>query len=162
MKWAFRWVLFAALGGAAWALWPNEAHKVRKGLEALAADVSFSPRDGNLARLASIEAVTSRLTADAELQVDSAGFAARTLSGREEIREVVAASRGLEGGIQIQLFDIVVTLGPDEHEAKAALTASARSGGTELVAAQEFVFELRKQEGRWRVRRIQAVRTLQK
>jgi hypothetical protein len=31
-----------------------------------------------------------------------------------------------------------------------------------LVAAQEFVFRLRKVERRWRVQRIQAVRTLQK
>lgn len=162
MKWVLRGLLFVALGWAAWAMWPNEARKIRKVIEQLAADVSFSSGAGNLAKLASIEAVTSRLTVDAELQVDTAGFPARTLTGRDDIREVVALSRSVEGGIQIQLFDIVVTLGPGENEAKAALTASAKSGGTELIAAQEFVFQLRKQDGRWLVRRIQAVRTLQK
>ncbi len=162
MKWAFRLLLVIGIGWAAWAMWPNESRKIRKVIEQLAADASFSPRDGNLAKLASIEAVSSRLTADAELQVDTAGFPARTLNGRDEIREVVAASRAVEGGIQIQLFDIVVTLGPGENEAKAALTASAKSGGTELIAAQEFVFQLRKRDGRWLVHRIQAVRTLQK
>jgi hypothetical protein len=162
MKWLFRAALLAAIGWAIWAVWPNDARQIRKVIGQLAADVSFSPRDGNIARLASIEATVAHLTADAELQVDTAGLPARTLTGREEIREVVGMSRRAEEGIQVEVFDIVVTLGPGEGEASAALTASARSGATELVAAQEFVFRLRKVERRWRVQRIQAVRTLQK
>ncbi len=162
MKWVLRLLLFVGLGWAAWAMWPNDSRRIRREIEALVADVSFSPGDSNLARLASIEATVSHLTADAELQVDTAGFPARTLSGRDEIREVVAASRQAEGGIQVQVYDIVVTPGPGPSEASAALTASASSGGTQLVAAQEFVFRMRKVEGRWRVRHIQAVRTLEK
>lgn len=162
MKWVIRAVLLATVGWVAWAVWPNDARQIRKLIGQLAADVSFSPRDGNIARLASIEATVAHLTADAELQVDTAGFPARTLNGREEIREVVAMSRQAAEGIQVEVFDIVVTLGPGEGEATAALTASARSGATELVAAQEFVFRLRKVDRRWRVQRIQAVRTLQK
>jgi hypothetical protein len=162
MKWAFRVVLLVTFGWAAWAMWPNEARRIRKGIEQLATAVSFSPRDGNIARLASIEATISHFTADAELQVDTAGYAARTLTGREEIREVVALSRRAEERIQVEVFDIVVTLGPGPDEASAALTATARSGNTELVAAQEFVFRLRKVERRWLIQRIQAVRTLQK
>lgn len=162
MKWVFRLGLLVVVGWAAWAAWPNDVRQIRQVIGQLAAAVSFSGRDGNIARLASIEATVALLTADAELQVDTAGFPARTLTGREEIREVVAMSRRAEEGIQVEVFDIVVTLGPGEGEATAALTASARSGATELVAAQEFEFRLRKVERRWRVQRIQAVRTLQK
>lgn len=162
MKWLLRLGLLLGLGWAVWAAWPGDARKIRRAIEQLAADVSFPAQAGNLARLASVEATVSHFTADAEIQVDTAGFAARTLSGRDEIREVVAASRQAEAGLQVQVFDIVVTLGPGADEASAALTASARSGNLELAAAQELVFRLRKQEGRWRVQRVQAVRTLQK
>jgi len=162
VKWLFRVVLLVTFGWAAWAMWPNESRRIRRGIEQLSAAISFSPRDGNIARLASIEATMSHFTKDAEIQVDTAGFAARTLSGEEEIREIVALSRRADDGIQVEVFDIVVTLGPGPDEASAALTATARSGGTELVAAQEFVFRMRKVDRRWRIQRIQAVRTLQK
>jgi hypothetical protein len=162
VKRVFRVVLLAAFGWAAWAFWPNDARKIRKNIEQLAAAVSFSPRDGNIARLAGIESTMSHFTADAEIQVDTAGLAARTLSGAEEIRELVALSRRADDGIQLDVFDIVVTLGPGPDEASGALTATARSGATELVAAQEFVFRIRKVERRWLIQRIQAVRTLRK
>jgi hypothetical protein len=162
LKWLLILALLGACGWAVWAMRPNEARRIRETIRQLAKDASFSPNDGNIARLAKVEGLLSRLTEDAELLMDGVGFPARSLSGRDEMREVALATRGLPEGLAVEVYDVVVTLDGDPTEARAALTVTARSGSSELIAAQEFELGLVKRDGRWLVRRIEPVRTLEK
>lgn len=154
--------LLVTCGWAVWAMWPNEAKRIRSLIRELVADASFAAQDGPIVRAVKVQSIVARLTADAEVQFDAFGIPVREFTGREEIREIVAASRGLEGGLAVDVHDIEVILGPEADQATAALTASARSGSNELVAAQEFELSLVKQERKWFIRRVRTVRTLQK
>jgi len=137
-----------------WLVAPTDEKRVRKVLREMAADASFAPGDGNIARVARLESLLSRVASDAEIEVGSTTVPVSRLAGKDEIRQVALASHGLQDGLKVEVFDIEVTVEPGGLEATAALTASVKSGASELVTAQELEFLMVKQENRWRMRRV--------
>ena len=155
-----RWVV-VALVMAALTVWvlnrPSEEARVRRVIEGMARDASFKGREGNLSKIAKIESIAAAFTENAELHVDQVVPLESSVQGREAIRGMLMAGAPFVGAVDVKVHDVQVTLGA-EGEAKAVLTASVRTGGGKgEFNAQEFEFRMVRMEGRWRVRRIEAV-----
>lgn len=166
MSRGFRWTLVLVLVAGAVAglvlLWPTETKRVTRLVERFAADASFKPGDGNIVRLAKMEAVTGRFTSDAQIRFESLGIPAHEVSGRDEIRQVVALAQKLGGGLDVKVYDVVVTFGPQAGTARVELTASMSSGKQEGFTAQEFALQLVKRDGAWLIHRVESVKTLRR
>jgi len=157
---SIRWLLVAAVvaavGGLAWNFRPTEEKRIRKAIGGLAADATFSGREGNFAKIAKIESLAGRFTEDADIRIDQVVPIDAGLHGRESIRQVLGAGMPLLGSIKVQVHDLRVEM-LDELTAKAVLTASAQAGGQRDIAAQEFELRMVKQRGRWLVGRVEAI-----
>ena len=136
---------------------PTDEDRVRRVIEGMARDASFTGHEGNLARIAKVESITSAFTEDAELHLDQVLPIEASLSGREAIKGMLMAGAPQVRSVEVKVHDVQVTL-EDDDKARAILTASARNGGSKgEFNAQEFEFRLVRREGSWRVRRIDAV-----
>ena len=166
MSRGFRRVLGLALvAGAIGALmlwWPTETKRVTRLIEKFAADASFKASDGNFVRLAKLEAVSNRFTDDAQIRFESLGIPVQEVSGREEVRQIVAAAHRVLGRLEVKVSDIIVTFGPQPGTARVDLTASMASGKQEGFTAQEFALQLVKREGKWLIQGAETVKTLRR
>ena len=155
-------LFLAAVAGLAVLWWPTETRRITKLVEQLTADASFKPTEGNLLRLAKVQSVTGRFTEDAVIRFESLGISEREAVGREAIHAALLLAQTLPAGLDIKVTDIDVTLGPQPEEARVNLTAGANSGKQEGFAAQEFLLQLVKREGKWLIRNVEAVKTLRR
>ena len=155
-------LFLAALVGWAALRWPTESRRITKLVEQLVQDGSFKPTEGNILRLAKVQSVTGRFTEDAVIRFESLGISEHEVVGRDAIRALMLLAQGLPTGLDLKVTDIDVTLGPLPDEARVNLTASANSGKQEGFTAQEFLLQLVKREGKWLIRKVEAVKTLRR
>lgn len=158
----FALLCMATVAGLLGLWWPTDTRRITKLVEQLAQDVSFRTTEGNLLRLAKVQAVTGRFTEDAVIRFETLGIPEREAVGRDAIHAALLIAQSWPGGLDIRLTDVDVTLGPQPDEARVNLTASANSGRTEGFTAQEFLLQLVKREGKWLIRRVEAVKTLRR
>jgi hypothetical protein len=155
-----RWiwmVLVAGVALGAWRMWPSEEKRVRRVIEGLAKDASFTSGEGNISRISKVNSIAERFTVDAELHVDQVVPVDAALRGRDTIQGLLMAAVPLMGAVQVDVHDLQVTMG-EEGTASAILTASAKTGGKRAdFNAQEFELRLRKVEGVWLIARVEAV-----
>ena len=158
MKRLLPWLLGLALIGG-WLVWgrTTEEDRVRRVIQGMARDASFTGSEGNIARLAKVESLAAAFTPDAELHVDQVVPIESAVTGRDVIKGMLLASLPAIRAVRVEVHDVQVTLESDDA-ARAVLTASARAGGGKgEFNAQEFEFRLARVEGQWRVRRIETV-----
>ena len=74
----------------------------------------------------------------------------------------MALAQKLSGGLDVKVYDVVVTFGPQTGTARVELTASMSSGKQEGFTAQEFALQLVKREGAWLIQRAESVKTLRR
>lgn len=161
MNRTIRWLgLALAMVGVAFAVWyfrPTEEKRIRKVISGLAQDATFTGSEGNLSRLAKIQSLGSRLSADVELHVDQVLPIESALTGRDAILSLLMAAAPQVGAVEVQVHDVGVSLTSDT-EARVSMTASAKTGGRKgEFNAQEFDIRMVKLEGTWRIRRVEAV-----
>ena len=160
MNRTIRWVgLGLAMVGVAFAVWyfrPTEEKRIRKVIGGLARDATFTGSEGNISRLAKIQSLGSRLTVDVELHLDQVLPIDSAVTGRDAIQSLLMTAPHV-GAVEVQVHDVGVTLTSDT-EARVSMTASAKTGGRKGdFNAQEFDIRMVKQEGTWRIRRVEAV-----
>ena len=161
MNRTIRWVgVGLAMVGVVFAVWyfrPTEEKRIRKVIGGLAQDATFTGSEGNISRIAKIQSIGSRLTVDVELHVDQVLPIESALTGRDAIQSLLMAFVPQVGAVEVQVHDVGVTLTSDT-EARVSMTASAKTGGRKgEFTAQEFDIQMAKQEGAWRIRRVEAV-----
>jgi hypothetical protein len=139
---------------------PNEPRLIQKRLAALADCVSVSENPSAVANLAAGERLRDFFTSDLQVEVDVPASGRVTLSGRAEIIEAALAMRAQLGGLKAQFLDVNVTVEAGGQTATAHLTARATRPGDPDFFVQEMKLRLRKDEGRWRVFRVETIRTL--
>lgn len=151
-------ILVGLVAVGAWRWWPNEEKRVRRVIEGLAQDASFSAGEGNISRMAKVNAISNRFTTDAELHVDQVLRLDWAVRGRDTIKGMLMAAPPLKGAVQVDVHDVQVTLGGDDT-AQVIMTASAKTGGRlgGDFNAQEFELRMRKVEGVWLIARVEAV-----
>jgi hypothetical protein len=163
-KWLSRLVpllVLAGLGIWGWTVFfPGPEQVIRKRLKDLARTASFTGKEGNFAKLASVQSLTSYCTPDVEITVDVPGHSRQTITGHGELLQVAGAARVYTGGFSVQFFDILVDVAPDKRSAVAELTARASVPREHDFYVQELKFTLKKMGGHWLVYRAETVKTL--
>ena len=163
-KWSLRIFLLAVLVGLGlwgWRAWfPGPEAVIRKRLTELARAASFSASEGALAKLANAQTLTAFCTPDVEITVDIPGRSRQTFSGRDELLQAAVAARSAVPGLNVEFFDILVTVAPDQNSAEANLTAKGKVSGEKDFYVQELKFLLKKVEGQWLIFQVETVRTL--
>ncbi len=165
MKIVARLVLLAALGGLFFWLWtvmfPSPEKVVLKKITALAADANLTAADGTMTPAAKATTEVGEFTTDAEIVFDVAGVGARTLSGRDEIRESAMGGFTSVPSLKVQFLDAAAHVGADRQTATVTCTARISAGDSKDFGIQELRFELKKIDGDWLISRAETVKTLQ-
>ncbi len=164
MKIFSRLVLLAvavALGFGVWAvLFPSPEKAVLKKISGLATTATISASDGNLTRAAKVSNLISYFTPDAEISFEVTDYHARTLSGREEIREAaVAGFTGLTS-LKVQFLDATARIAAYQLTADVSCTARVTAGNSKEFGVQELHIQLKKIAGDWLIARVETVKTL--
>lgn len=164
MKIAVRLVLFAAVVAVSFWLWtvlfPSPEKVIVKKINHLATTTTLSASDGNLTRATKVGNLISYFATDAEISFDVPELNARTLSGRDEIRDVARAGFASLTTLNVQFFDVTARVGADKLTADASCTARVNAGDKRDYAIQELHFQLKKIDGDWLISRIETVKTL--
>lgn len=165
MKTALRLALFAAAAGAGFWLWtvlfPSPEKIVLKKVSNLAAIATISASDGNITRVSKVSNLIGYFSTDAEIIFDVSGVGARTLSGRDEIRETAAGGFTQVPSLKVQFFDTAAKVAPDKQSAEVTCTARVSAGDSKDFGIQELHFQFKKIDGDWLITRAETVKTLQ-
>jgi len=164
MKIIFRlcfFIILLALGFWLWTvLFPSDEAIIRKRLAKVAELMTFSSKEGTLARAMNVDAAAGYFARDVEIIVDTPAQPMLMLSGRDELKQRALAVRMSLKGLEVKFLDLNVTLSPDNTTATVDLTGEAHLPGDRDLFVQELKFFLRKIEGKWLIVRIETVRTL--
>ena len=165
MKVASRLVLFALLAGVGFWLWtvlfPSPEKVVLKKIASLAATATISTSDGNITRAAKASNVVGDFSTDAEIVFDISGVGARTLSGRDEIRESAMGGFANVPSMKVRFLDATAKVGADKQTAEVNCTARVNVGDNRDFGIQELRFQFKKIDGDWLITRAETVKTLQ-
>jgi hypothetical protein len=152
---------FIALGVWFWfVLFPSPEKVIRKQLVKLARDVSFSPDESNLAKLAGAQRLADFFSTNVEVNIDVPEHEQHSLVGRDEIIQAALASRSTANGLIVKFPDVNVTIAPDKQSATADVTLEATISGEHDAIVQEVKFTFEKTEGKWLIKKVETVRTL--
>jgi hypothetical protein len=149
------------LGVLAWTFFfPKPEVIVRKRLSQLAQLASFSPGEGNFARVARVERLGALFADQVEMRIDVPGFEAHNFDSRQELMQVAMGSNNYSPKVKAEFLDINVEVGPDKKSALADLTLNAKIGDDRDIIVQELKITLKNLKGNWLVTRIETVKTL--
>jgi len=164
MKTVFRLVLLAALAAGGFWLWtvlfPSPEKVILRKIARLATTATFRTNDNNLTRAGKAMKLVSFFAPDGQITFDATGYPARTLSGRDEIKE--AALAGFTGltQLKVQFLDATVRFGADRQTADVSCTARVDAGDSKDYDVQEIRFQLKKVDGDWLITLAATVKTL--
>jgi hypothetical protein len=161
MNQGVRWLLVVlgvvGLGYLGWLNRPTDERRIRKVIEGMAGDATFTGGEGNISRIAKIESLGNRFAVDAELHVDPVLPIESAVTGRDAIKGLLMMGTPQLGSVEVKVHDVQVTVTGDT-EARVSMTASAKFGGKRGdFTAQEFDIRMVKTEGKWLVRRVDVV-----
>lgn len=165
MKIASRLVLLAILGVLGFWLWtvlfPSPEKVVLKKVSSLAATATVSAGDGTITRATKVSSLISYFSTDAEIHYDIPGVGARSITGRDEIREMAAGGFANVKTLKVQFQDATAQVAPDKQSAEVNCTARVSAEDTKDFGIQELRFQLKKIKGDWLITRVETVKTLQ-
>ena len=164
MKRAFRIVAGALLIAAVvWIyqiLFPGDEKLIRKLLAQAAETAAVKPDENPIFKLAGANKLVGFFSPDAELNMYVSGTDIRSISGRDDLLQAVTAARAGLQEAKIQLHEVHVNVDPDRQSAGAQLVASAYINGGADPLVQELKMQLKKIDGRWKIVRVETVKTL--
>jgi len=150
-----------ALAGWLWTfLFPSAERVIRKRLAELSRSVSIRGKESPLAVMANASKVADFFTRDVEIRVEVPGSSSRSINGREELFQITQQVRLVMGGLEVQFLDINLSIAPDKRSAEANLTLRAKVAGDRDQIVQELKLLLNKREGKWKIQRLETVKTL--
>lgn len=162
------WIIVAVMLAAGWwwreSIVPGELTRVRKSLESLATEMSFTSAEKGISTARRISALVDHFAPDAAVQVEILGTGTFDLNGRAEIQQVLWGARRAASSLEVRFFDIQIQLDLGGQAATAQLTATAVAKEDrrhlEGFEAIEFEFGMRKIDGAWKVEKVATVATL--
>jgi hypothetical protein len=165
MKLLVRLALLAGLivaGFWAWSvLFPGPEKIIQRRLVKAARLVSFTPNEGNIARIANLQQLGTLLADNIEVSVDAPGLEHHTFNQRSELTQAVLGVHSVIRGLQVKLPDIAVQLAPDKQSAIANATVEAVVTGDKDLNISELKFTLKKIDGAWLITGVESVKMLQ-
>ena len=164
MKIATRLILLAVLVALGFWLWsvlfPNPQKVIRNRLNKAARLASFSASEGNIARVANIEALGTYFTDEIEIKVDVPNYESHTFTRREELTQATMAALSVVGSVKADFPDITVDLDAGNQTATASVTLRVDINGEKNSVIQELKIYLKKVNGDWLIYRLDTIRTL--
>ena len=164
MKSVFNLVLVVAVIAAGLWVWtmlfPTPESVIRGRLMSVARLASFSPNEGNFARVASVERLGTYFAEHLEVRVDDPRLANHNFNSRAELQQAALAARAAVASLQARFVDIKVKLAPDQNSAVADLTLKAEIATEKDPIWQEMKITLQKTAGKWLINRIETIKTL--
>lgn len=151
-------------GGAFWlyrVLFPSDERAIRRTLQQAAEAVSIRPEQGTFDKLAAINRLLNLCHPDIEILLNAPGTGSHSIRGQDQLREAFAAVAGSGETLQVDLLQIGVEIRQDRSHATAQFIARARGRAAQEDIVQEFRVLLDKTEGRWIMRRIEPLPSLQ-
>jgi hypothetical protein len=165
MKTASRIALLALLGAIGfwlWTIWfPNPQKLVLKKVAQLAATATVKPADSPITRLTKVSDLIGYFSTDAVISYDAPEVGARTVTGRDEIRELAAGGLGNVTSLQVQFLDATARVAPDKQSAEVTCTARVSTGDGKDFGLQELRIQFRKIDGDWLITRAETTMKLQ-
>ena len=116
------------------------------------------PNDNPLFKLAGGNKLVGFFSADAVLKLDVPGADFRTIRGRDDLLQAIAAARAGLQEARIQLHEVHVAVDPDKQSANAQLVASAYVNGSTDPMVQELKMRFGKIDRRWRILEVETMR----
>jgi hypothetical protein len=166
MKIAVRVLVLAVLiGGGVW-LWmyfyPGPEEAIRRRLADVAREVSFSGREGMVARATHAQKLASYFGREVALMIDLPEISSHEGMSRDEIAQLALMLRSSPyfNSLKVQCLDPVITLGADRKSAIVEVTIRAETAGDKYLVVQEMKFTMREVEGEWLILRVDTVKTL--
>jgi len=140
--------------------WPSDERRIQKLLAGLAEEASAPAQGRALSDVAAANRLADYFAPEFEINVSAPGAPDVSISQRSELVQAVLAARGRQQGVQIDLLDPqTVELAPPTAVVDA--TVRAQAAGEREPFVVEIRFTLVKIEARWRVRRVENVRTFE-
>ena len=141
-------------------LFPNDEKLIRQLLAEAAETAAVKPEENPLLRIAGASKLVGFFSPDAVLKLDVAGVDTRTLDNPDDLRQAVTAARASLQEAKFQLHEVQVNLGPDSQSATAQLVALAYLNGSGDPLVQELKMQLKKIDHRWKISRVETVKSL--
>jgi hypothetical protein len=146
----------AAASAWAWrAWWPSDELQIQRTLQSFAEDFNEGASDG-LAAMARAAQIVSYFTSDVSVEL---GRGTPPIQGRETLAGMVARLQPRTAAFTLELVDVNVDV--SGTTANVSLTAAFRlrslATGEESVDARELSLGMVKQDGLWRVNRVNTV-----
>ena len=141
-------------------LFPSDEKLIRQLLAEAAQTAAVKPNENPLFKIASANKLVGFFSADAVLKLEVAGVDTRTLDTPEDLRQAITAARASLQEAKFQLREVQVGMGSDSQSATAQLVAIAYLNGSGDPLVQELKIQLKKIGHRWKISRVETVKTL--
>ena len=165
MKIAGRVILIVVLAGLGFwlytILFPNPEKVVLKRISSLASTATVGSAEGAITRAAKVSSLIGYFSTDVEVHVEGPEVGKRTISGRDEIRELAAAVMANVSSLKVQFDDATAHVTQDKQSADVSCTARISAKDSKDFGIQELRFQLKKIDGDWLITKIESVKTLQ-
>jgi hypothetical protein len=157
----FLLALLCVVGFWIWCVFfPNPEKVIRDRLTKTARLASFSAGQGNISRVAAIEALGNYFTEEIEIKVDVPNYESHTFNRREELMQAALAARSAISSLKVDFPDMKVDLDAGKMSATVDVTLRADINGEKNAVIQELRVFLRKTDGKWLIYRLDTLRTL--
>jgi hypothetical protein len=150
-----------AIGYWAWIrFFPPPEQRIRKTLSAVAQTASYSSKESQFARAWNAQKLAAFFTPGTEIRVDVPGQSVRTISGRDDLYQVILMARSLVASLKLEFVGLNIQVAPDKASASVDLTAKATVPSEKDWVPQEFNLTLLQTNGQWLIDRVETVRPL--
>lgn len=137
----------------------NPAEEVRRQVELLRSTASFGADEGLMRKESEIEKLLSLVTPDIALEVNYPSAEPGHIRGRDEFREYLRYGRHKAEYLRLTLYDVKVTVGPDNAAATATATVKAETSFFKDAYWQELVLSFVRRDEGWLLNKIETVKT---
>ena len=127
----------------------------------LAATTTIRPGDGTVTRVTKVSNLIGYFSPDAVITYDVTGWALRSVSGRDEIREIAAGGFANVASLSVRFQDATARVAADQQSAIVSCTVRVSAGDSKDFGIQELRLQFRKIDGDWLITRVETVKTLQ-
>ena len=161
MKLAVRLLILAgviALGYWAWtAAFPNPRKAVWHRLEKLARLVSFSPDEGELAKLADAQKLAGYFSEQVTVNVEVQGVEKVAYTNREDLIQQLQGARMAVSSVKAKFLGPKIEMTPGDQEAIIGVALTADIGGEQNAVVVDLKIEMKKIDGDWLITRVETV-----
>ena len=141
-------------------LFPSDERLIRQLLAEAAETAEVKQNENPLFKIAGANKLIGYFSPDVVLKLDVPGVDTRTLDSADEIRQAITAARASLQEARFQFNEVQVNVGADSKSATAQFVAIAYLNGSGDPLVQELRMQLRKIDRRWRISRVETVKTL--